>query len=221
VIPSFAVERTQELLYHLNMLLREDKIPHLLVFMDSPMAMRVTEVFSRHRNLFDQETLEIIRRGEHPCDFPGLVICRTTAESKSINHIRGTVVIIAGSGMCTGGRIKHHLINNITRPESTILFVGYQAHETLGRTILDGAGQVRILGQEYMVRAQIQKIEGFSAHADRDELFGWLSALKSPPRHIFVTHGEREAANEFAAWVRGKKGWNISVASYQDEVTLD
>jgi len=221
VIPSFAVERTQELLYHLHMLLREDKIPHLLVFMDSPMAMRVTEVFSRHRNLFDQETLELISRGEHPCDFPGLVICRTMAESKAINHIRGTVIIIAGSGMCTGGRIKHHLINNITRPESAILFVGYQAEATLGRTILDGADQVRILGQEYMVRAQIQKIEGFSAHADRDELFGWLSALKSPPRHVFVTHGEPEAANEFAAWVRGKKGWNISVASYQDEVTLD
>lgn len=221
VIPSFAVERTQELLYHLHMLLREDKIPHLLVFMDSPMAMRVTEVFSRHRNLFDQETLELLRRGEHPCDFPGLVICRTMAESKAINHIRGTVIIIAGSGMCTGGRIKHHLINNITRPESTILFVGYQAEATLGRTILDGADQVRILGQEYMVRAQIQKIEGFSAHADRDGLFGWLSALKSPPRHVFVTHGEPEAANEFAAWVREKKGWKVSVASYLDEVTLD
>ncbi|MGA1790938.1 MAG: MBL fold metallo-hydrolase RNA specificity domain-containing protein, partial [bacterium] len=109
----------------------------------------------------------------------------------------------------------------ITRPESTVLFVGYQAKSTLGRTILDGTDQVRILGQEYMVRAQIQKIEGFSAHADRDELFGWLSALKSPPRHVFVTHGEPEAANEFANWVRGKKGWAVSVASYLDEVTLD
>jgi metallo-beta-lactamase family protein len=221
VIPSFAVERTQELLYYLHDLLREDKIPHLLVFVDSPMAIRITEVFGRHQNLFDKETLEMIRQGEHPCDFPGLFMCRTMAESKAINHVRGTVIVIAGSGMCTGGRIKHHLINNISRAESTILFVGYQAKETLGRSILEGSKEVRILGQPCTVRARIQKINGFSAHADRDELAGWLSNLKRPPRHVFVTHGEPEAANSFASWLKEKMGWNVSVASYLEVVDLE
>ncbi|MGA1842826.1 MAG: MBL fold metallo-hydrolase RNA specificity domain-containing protein [bacterium] len=221
VIPSFAVERTQELLFYLHELLREDKIPHLLVFLDSPMAIRVTEVFGRHQNLFDKETLEMIRRGEHPCDFPGLFMCRTMAESKAINHVKGTVIIIAGSGMCTGGRIKHHLINNISRPESTILFVGYQAKETLGRSILEGAKEVRILGQQCKVMAEIRKINGFSAHADREELAGWVSNLKRPPRHVFVTHGEPEAASAFASYIKEKTGWNVSVASYLEVADLE
>lgn len=221
VIPSFAVERTQELLFYLHELLREDKIPHLLVFLDSPMAIRVTEVFGRHQNLFDKETLEMIRQGEHPCDFPGLFMCRTMAESKAINHVKGTVIIIAGSGMCTGGRIKHHLINNISRPESTILFVGYQAKETLGRSILEGAKEVRILGQQCAVKAQVRKINGFSAHADRDELAGWLSNLKRPPKHIFVTHGEPEAASAFALYIKERMGFNVSVASYLEAVDLE
>jgi metallo-beta-lactamase family protein len=220
IIPSFAVERTQELLFYLHELLHEDKIPHLLVFLDSPMAIRVTEVFGRHQNLFDKETLEMIRRGEHPCDFPGLFMCRTMAESKAINHVKGTVIVIAGSGMCTGGRIKHHLLNNISRPESTILFVGYQAKETLGRSILEGAKEVRILGQQCAVRAEIRKINGFSAHADRDELTGWLSCLKRPPKHVFVTHGEPEAANAFASWLSEKMGWNVSVATYLEVADL-
>ncbi|MGA1864898.1 MAG: MBL fold metallo-hydrolase RNA specificity domain-containing protein [bacterium] len=221
VIPSFAVERTQELLFYLHGLLREDKIPHLLVFLDSPMAIRVTEVFGRHQNLFDKETLEMIRRGEHPCDFPGLFMCRTMPESKAINHVKGTVIIIAGSGMCTGGRIKHHLINNISRPESTILFVGYQAKETLGRSILEGAKEVRILGQQCKVMAEIRKINGFSAHADRDELAGWVSNLKRPPKHVFVTHGEPEAASAFALHIKEKTGWNVSVPSYLEVANLE
>lgn len=220
VIPSFAVERTQELLYHLSKLLRNDEIPHLMVFLDSPMAVRITQIFAQHQALFDEETLEMIRNDDHPCDFPGLVMCRTTAESKAINHIRGTVVIIAGSGMCTGGRIKHHLINNITRSDSTILFVGYQAENTLGRTILDGASQVRILGEHYPVRAQIRKINGFSAHADRNELYRWVSALEHPPRQIFITHGEPDAATGFSSWLKEKTGWQTSVASYMEEVEL-
>ena len=133
VIPSFAVERSQEILYRLNELLSQDRIPHMMVFMDSPMAIRVTEVFRHHPELFDKEAMELIRLGKHPCDLPGLQMCRTTDQSKAINQIRGSVIIIAGSGMCTGGRVKHHLVNNIVRQESTILFVGYQAVGTLGR----------------------------------------------------------------------------------------
>lgn len=221
VIPSFALERAQEILFYLNKLLLEDSIPHLMVFLDSPMATSITEVFERYPDLLDEEMRELLRQRRSPFDFTGLKITRTTDESKVINHITGTVVIIAGSGMCTGGRIKHHLVNNISRRESTILFPGYQAVGTLGRQIVDGAKEVRILGQIYPVQARIVQMNGFSAHADRDELFQWLSALKRPPLHLFVTHGEPEAARYFADFLKQKTGWDISVPGYKDEVILD
>ena len=220
VIPSFAVERSQEILYRLNGLLLEDRIPHLLVFVNSPMAISVTEVFRHHPELFDEEMMDRIRRRASPFDFPGLKMTRTVDESKAIHHITGTVVILAGSGMCTGGRIKHHLVHNISRRESTILFVGYQASGTLGRQIVDGAEEVRILGRKYRVRARVAQIHGFSAHADRDELFRWVSGLRNPPRHVFVNHGEPESAGRFADFLREKKGWEVSVPKYQDEVVL-
>jgi metallo-beta-lactamase family protein len=221
VIPSFAFERAQEVLYYLNKLLLENRIPHLLVFLDSPMATSVTEVFERYPDLLDEDMVELMRQKKSPFDFTGLKMTRTTDESKVINHISGTVVIIAGSGMCTGGRIKHHLVNNISRRESTILFPGYQAIGTLGRQIVDGAKQVRILGQMYPVKARIAQINGFSAHADRDELLRWLSGLRRPPLHLFVTHGEPDVARYFADFMKEKTGWEISVPRYKDEVVLD
>jgi len=221
VIPSFSVERAQEVLYHLNKLLLEDRIPHLLVFLDSPMATSVTEVFERHPEMFDEEMAELINYKESPFDFPGLTMVRSVDESKAINHIRGTSVIIAGSGMCTGGRVKHHLVNNISRQESTVLFVGYQAIGTLGRHIVDGAKRARILGQRYPVRARVERINGFSAHADKNELFKWLSALQRPPRRVFVVHGEPEAACHFADFLKAEEGWEVSVPGYQDKVLLD
>lgn len=221
LIPSFAVERSQEILYYLNKLLVEDRIPHLAVFMDSPMAINVTKVFQDHPELFDEDMLELVRRHESPFDFQGLKMTKTVDQSKAINHIRGTVIVIAGSGMCTAGRIKHHLVKHINRAESTVLFVGYQAVGTLGRRILDGDDEVRILGQYYPVKARVAQISGFSAHADRDELMKWLSGLKKPPRHLFITHGEIEAAQAFADFVKEKKGWNLSVPTYREEVILD
>ncbi|MBI9020538.1 MAG: MBL fold metallo-hydrolase [Verrucomicrobia bacterium] len=221
VIPSFAVERTQELLYHLNGLLREDRIPHLVAFVDSPMAIRVTDVFKKHPELFDEETRELLQNGRHLCDLPGLTLSNTTDQSKSINHIKGTAIIIAGSGMCTGGRIKHHLKNNISRPESTILFVGYQAFGTLGRVILDGVDPIRIFGEEHPVKARIEKISGFSAHADQNELIRWITLLKKAPRRVFITHGEPDAANAFKALLEEKTGWPCTVPEYQQEITLD
>ena len=221
IIPSFAVERSQELLYRLNELLLEDRIPHLMVFVNSPMAISVTEVFEHHPELFDEEMMALIRARTSPFDFPGLKMTRTVDESKAIHHISGTVIVIAGSGMCTGGRIKYHLDHNISRPESTILFVGYQAVGTLGRQILDGADEVRILGRTHPVRANIAQINGFSAHADRDELLRWLSGLQTPPRHVFVTHGEPEAAEHFAGLLREQKGWEVSVPQYQEEAVLE
>lgn len=221
VIPSFALQRSQEILYHLNKLLMEDRIPHLMVFLDSPMAIKMTEVFKHNSDLLDKEMQLLIAHNKSPFDFPGLKMVETVEESKAINHIKGTIIIIAGSGMCTGGRIKHHLVTNITRPESTILFIGYQAIGTLGRQILDGAERVRILGQYYPVKARITKLDGFSAHADRDGLFKWLSALKKAPRRVFVVHGEPEAAKFFAEFLKENTTWNITVPEYEDEVILD
>ena len=221
IIPSFALQRSQEVLYYLDKLLIEDRIPHLMVFIDSPMAVKITQVFRRHSELFDAEMLRLIANYRSPFDFPGLKMVQTVDDSKAINHIIGTVVVIAGSGMCTGGRIKHHLVTNISRPESTILFVGYQAVGTLGRQIIDGAKKVRILGQFYEVKARVVQLGGLSSHADRDGLFKWLSALTKAPRRVFVVHGEPEATKHFGAFIRQNKGWNVSIPAYKDEVILD
>jgi len=221
IVPSFALQRSQEILYHLNELLIENRIPHLMVFLDSPMAARITEVFKRHSELFDKEMSWLMRHDKSPFDFTGLKMTHTVDESKAINHISGTIMVIAGSGMCTGGRIKHHLVTNITRPESTILFVGYQAMGTLGRHIVDGAEEVRILGQHYPVKARIAQINGFSSHADKNELLKLLSELKKAPRRLFVVHGEAEAASNFGEFLREKTGWVISVPEYKEEVLLD
>jgi len=221
VIPSFATERAQEVLYHLNRLLLDDQIPHLLVFLDSPMAANVTRVFEHHPELFDEKMTELVKKRESPFHFFGLKQVRSVKESKAINHIKGTVIIMAGSGMCTGGRIKHHLVRNIARPESTVLFVGYQAVDTLGRHIVDRAKEVRILGQRYPVRTRIEQISGFSAHADKNELLKWLAGLEKAPRHVFVTHGEPETAERFAGFVKEQFGWETSVPSYEEEVILD
>ena len=220
IIPSFALERSQEILYYLNELLLADRIPHLLVFVDSPMANRITEVFQRHPELYDKEMAELMRQQKSPFDFPGLTLVRTVDESKAINHVMGTAMVIAGSGMCTGGRIKHHLVANIARPESTVLFVGYQAVGTLGRIIVEGASEIRMLGQHYPVRAKIAQIQGFSAHADRDGLLRWLSGMKEPPRHIFITHGEAETTQRFSDFLKEKTGWQISVPEYGTEAIL-
>ncbi|MBU0716306.1 MAG: MBL fold metallo-hydrolase [Verrucomicrobia bacterium] len=220
VIPAFAIERTQELIYYLSALLRAKKIPRLPVFLDSPMAIRVTEVFNRHKELFDEEAKALMGQGTQPYEFPGMTFTSKVDESKAINKVRGPAVIIAGSGMCNGGRIKYHLANTISRPENTVLFVGYQAMGTLGREILDGAKKVRILGQWHQVRARVEQLHGFSAHADREELLTWLKACAQPPRHIFVTHGEAATALAFAALVQEKTGWSASAPAYNQREIL-
>ncbi|MCJ7653856.1 MAG: MBL fold metallo-hydrolase [Dehalococcoidia bacterium] len=221
VIPSFALERSQEILYCLNEFLIEGRIPHLMVFIDSPMAISITGVFEHHPELFDKEMVKLMRQKKSPFDFLGLSLVRSAEASKAINRIKGTVIIIAGSGMCTGGRIKHHLVTNISRKESTILFVGYQAAGTLGREIVDGAKKARILGQHYPVRARVVQINGFSAHADRDGLLKWLLSLRKSPRRLFVTHGESSTSQHFASLVRDKTGWEVAVPEYQEEFLLD
>ncbi len=221
IIPSFAVERTQDVLYHLSELLKAGRIPRLPVYVDSPMAIRVTEVFRRHQECFDDATAARIRAGDHPCDFPGLTMTRTADESKAINQLTTPAIIMAGSGMCEGGRIKHHLVNHIGRSENTILFVGYQAIGTLGRVILERPQDVRILGQTYPVKARIAKLNGFSGHADREELLRWLSALQAPPRRLFLTHGETRVIDAFADTVRDRLGWDVHGPAYEEVLDLE
>ena len=220
VIPTFAVERAQELLFYLARLVRQNRIPYLMVFLDSPMAVDVTEVFQQHPECLDEETLELTQRGEPPFRFPGLRFCRSVEESKAINSIKGSCIIMAGSGMCTGGRIKHHLIQNVSHPESTILFIGYQAAGTLGRQIVDGHSQVRIHGHLRPLQARVEQLSSFSAHADRNGLLKWLLSFKSPPKHLFLTHGEKEVALKFAQFLRKEKGLKVSVPEYLEEWEL-
>jgi metallo-beta-lactamase family protein len=221
VVPSFALERSQEILYYINELLLEKSIPSIKIFLDSPMASKITEVFQHHSELFDEQMSRFIKNFGSPFKLPQVEMAGDAAQSKAINNIKGTIMVIAGSGMCTGGRIKYHLANNISRSQSSIMFVGYQAVGTLGRQIVDGAKKVRILGQQYEVKANIVQVHGFSAHADRFELLTWLKGLQTPPRKVFIIHGETESASNFGNYLREQTGWDVSVPAYQDEVVLE
>lgn len=220
IIPSFAIERAQEILYHLNQFQIDGRIPPQNVFVDSPMALSVTRVMARHLEILDEEMNRLVRNRQSPFSFPGLKMTQTAEESKAITEAPGTSIIIAGSGMCTGGRIKHHLANNISGKANAIVFVGYQAGGTLGRLIADGQKEVRILGQIHRVKAKIVPLHGFSSHADRGELLKWLSGLRKAPR-VFVTHGEPDTALAFAGTVTREYGFEASVPAYLDEAGLE
>jgi metallo-beta-lactamase family protein len=179
------------------------------------MAIDVTEVFSRHRDRFDDETWERMRNELPPLSFPGLVLSRTPNESRAINSVTTPCVIMSTAGMCTAGRIKHHLRQNLPRKNSTVLFVGYQAHGTLGRQILDGQPEVRIHGATYPVRARIERIYGCSGHADRSGLLHWAEGFRTPPHRAFLTHGEEEAARALAKTLREVYRWEVLIPDYQ------
>jgi len=208
VIPIFAIERAQELVYHLSRLLSAGRIPEL------------SGIFRRHRECFDLEAWQLITSGDSPLGFPGLETTRSVDESKAINDHPGSAIIMSTSGMCTAGRIKFHLRRNIQRPESTILFVGYQAHGTLGRQILDGNPEVRIHGRHHQVKARVEQIHGFSGHADRSALIRWLGYFQSPPERLFLTHGDEDQALSLAERVRGELGWEVGVPEYRQVVEL-
>lgn len=198
LIPSFALERTQEILYYLREGIEQHRLPPFLrVYLDSPMAVSATQIFRRHRECFDEETWAVISAGRDPFELPGLEIIRDVAESMALKHTRGSV-IIAGSGMCTGGRIRHHLRHNLWRKEAAIVFVGYAAQGTLARQIIDGADVVKVFQEEVEVNAEIHTIGGFSAHADQRELLRWHSHTGQPER-TFLVHGEEKAMLALAA----------------------
>ncbi|WP_310600401.1 MBL fold metallo-hydrolase [Desulfobulbus sp.] len=202
LVPSFALERTQELLYYLREGIEQGRLPsHLRVYLDSPMAISATQIFRRHRECFDEETWEVVAAGRDPFDFPGLEIVRDTSESMALKQVKGAV-IIAGSGMCTGGRIRHHLRHNLWRPEASVVFVGYAAGGTLARQIIEGAETVRVLHEEVEVNAEIHTIGGFSAHADQRELLKW-HALTGTPERTFLVHGEEMAMQALAGQLTG------------------
>jgi len=195
LIPSFALERTQEVLYELFCLWQKQKLPKCKIFLDSPLAIATTRIFARYPGYFDEEGREVFSRSPNPFRFPPLRYTQTTDESKRINALPEGNIIIAGSGMCTGGRIIHHLRHNLWREECGVILVGYQARGTLGRAIIDGAHRVNIFGEETAVRAQVWTVNGFSAHADQPILLDWLE--KASPQRLFLVHGEEEALEEF------------------------
>ena len=202
VIPSFAVGRTQEILYELNRIKEDEhdeefykkykKLMSVPVYVDSPLAISATEVFKENMNLFNEETQKIINEGDNPLEFSGLKFTRTADESKALNASQESSIIISASGMCEVGRIKHHLKHHLWEPNSTILFVGYQAPGTLGRKLVDGEKKVKIFGEEIAVNARIEYIEGYSGHADQEWLMNFVYSFTYPPKHIFLVHGEPE-----------------------------
>lgn len=205
IIPAFAVGRTQEMLY-LFLLIHQEKLcpkwPQLPVFVDSPLSVKATSVFAGNiEGYFDSEAMALVKKGINPLSFPGLVPVTDVSDSKALNFRTTPCVIISSSGMCEAGRIKHHLKHNLWRPECTILFTGYQAEGTLGRSIRDGARHVSLFGEQVDVNAEIRNMDGISGHADRDGLIKWLEAFEQKPGYVFVNHGEEETALSFAYYI--------------------
>ncbi len=226
MIPSFAVGRTQELIYELNRVYETDNeyrqaFENIMVYVDSPMATTATEVFKRNAQVFDDETKEYIAKGDNPLDFKNLRFTRTSQESIWLNTNPDPKVIISASGMCDAGRIRHHLKHNLWNRKSSIVFVGYQAEGTLGRMILDGAKEVTLFGEKVQVNAKIYNLEGFSGHADKNGLLAWLKGFQKEPKHIFLVHGEPEAKEAFAETVEKELGYHPIVVKGNSEYVLE
>ncbi len=218
LIPSFALERTQEVLYELFLMWQMKELPKCKIFLDSPLAIATTRIFARHPGYFDAEGKDVFSQSPNPFDFPPLHFTQTTDESKSINAIPEGNIIIAGSGMCTGGRIIHHLRHNLWREEAGVIFVGYQARGTLGRTVIEGADRVSIFGEETAVRAQIWTVNGFSAHADQPILLSWLK--KASPDHVFLVHGEEESLQGFKQAIDQKLTVDAQIPAWKETVEV-
>jgi len=226
VIPSFAVGRTQELIYEFNRFYEEHTdyqhaLDKVMVYLDSPMAITATEVFRRNAQDFDEETTAYILKGDNPLDFKNLRFTRTTEESKALNLDTSPKIIIAASGMCEAGRIRHHLKYNLWNPKASIVFVGYQAEGTLGRAIVSGEEKVSIFGSKIHVAAEIYNLEGFSGHADKNELLEWLAGFQAKPREIFLVHGEEESKKSFAAAVKESLDYECTIVEGVSEYTLN
>ena len=226
IIPSFAVGRTQELIYQFNMFYEQhpeyqSQLENVNVYIDSPMATTATEVFKRNAQVFDEKTKEYILSGDNPLDFKNLKFTRNTADSMMLNEDKSPKIIISASGMCEAGRIRHHLKHNLWDSRNSIVFVGYQAEGTLGRMLIEGAKEVKLFGETISVKAEIHNLEGFSGHADQKGLMDWLSGFRQEPEQIFLVHGELESKKDFARLVGDKLGFHPVVITENSEFELE
>ncbi|MDR2771026.1 MAG: MBL fold metallo-hydrolase [Clostridiales Family XIII bacterium] len=225
VIPSFAVGRTQELIFEFNRFYERNaaarrELDGVMFYVDSPMATSATEIFRKNAQVFDDETKNYILAGDNPLDFKNLRFTRTSDESKALNERAGAKVILSASGMCDAGRIRHHLKHNLWNPKSSIVFVGYQAEGTLGRALLSGLDRVTLFGEEVCVNAEIHNLESFSGHADRDGLMDWVSGLRQAPGRIFLVHGEAGAKRALAERIGRELGYAVTVVEGFSEFDL-
>ena len=226
VIPSFAVGRTQELIYELNRFYDSNneyrkELDKIFVYIDSPMATTATEIFRRNAQVFDEETQEYILKGDNPLEFKNLKFTRSSKESQDLNFNKEPKIIISASGMCEAGRIRHHLKHNLWNPKNSIVFVGYQGQGTLGRSLVEGIKMVTLFGEEIQVNAEIHNLEGFSGHADQNGLFAWLAHFEQKPKQIFLVHGEEESKKDFAKLVNEKLSYEPIVVMGNSEFELD
>jgi metallo-beta-lactamase family protein len=220
VIPAFAVERTQDIIYTLGQSIRSGTLPPIPVYIDSPLAISATEIFKKNSDCFDQETQKILSGGENPLEIPGILYTRTTEESKAINEDPRPGIIVSASGMCDSGRIRHHLKHHLWREESHIVIIGYQAEGTLGRRIVDGAKTVRLFGEEIAVKAHIHTLGGFSAHADRKGLLDWISHLRNPQMEVLINHGEEKISMGLSQLVSERFHFKTSVPQWREKRVL-
>ena len=225
IIPSFAVGRTQEILYEINKYAAKegyaDKLKNIPVYVDSPLAVNATKIFEENPEYYDEEALNYLLKGDNPIEFASLHLITTSDESKALNEDPTPKVIISASGMCEVGRIKHHLKHNLYRPESTVLFVGYQATGTLGEKIQTGSKVVKIFGEEIAVNAEIQYLDAFSGHADRDGLLEWIGKIDEKPKNIFVNHGEIIAQQVLKSYINERFNIPVTIPNYEDTYTID
>lgn len=219
LIPAFAVERTQEILYILGEFYRDGLLPDIPIYLDSPLAIKATEIFRKNKKYYDEEALAIVDQGFDPFNLPNLRFTENTRDSIAINTSTGSAIVIAGSGMCTAGRIKHHIKHNLWREGSSIVFVGFQAQGTPGRKIVDGAKQIRVFGERIAVKAKVFTIGGFSAHADQRDILDWVGHFESKPR-VFVVHGEPTASQILAEKIRASHDLHVHIPVWKEHLIL-
>ncbi|MFH0805384.1 MAG: MBL fold metallo-hydrolase [Patescibacteria group bacterium] len=225
MIPSFALERTQQLLYHFNELVENKRIPQIPIFVDSPLAIKLTEVYKQYPNYYNKKTSLLVKSGDDIFKFPGLKFTLSTQESKEINNVASPKIIIAGAGMSQGGRIIHHEVRYLSDPKNTLLIVTYQAKGTLGRKILEGATEVEILDKIIPIKAKIEHINGYSSHADQKDLINWISNMIKPdslkrPKKVFVCHGEEEPADALAQHIKDHLGLSVQTPKIGEIIEL-
>lgn len=220
IIPSFAVGRAQEVLYAINKYVESDILKNVTVFVDSPLASEATAIFNKNSKIYDDDALSLIKKGDNPLDFKGLVFTKSPQDSAKVNKIQSGAIVISASGMCEAGRIRHHLKHNLWRKECSIVFVGYQAEGTLGRALLDGIKKVKLFGEDIAVNANIYNFEGLSGHADRQGLLNWLEHFDVKPKKVLLVHGDKDALESFKNLIESK-GFNVSIMKLGDTYRFD